>query len=305
MPSVYLQSGDYATYGVPNATAAQVTLASSIIDGFLKRPEGLIWVADANGNPCYMQSVTPALTLQATQSFAAGQNVNLTVSGPVASIALGSTQCGLVAIVDRANTGVTEACIVSSINGNTIQLTNVQFSHSTNALLEFGMVIFEEKQMPIGRPLTTLSRFPIQIILAGQGRYGFPRRGNSGMNAVNEYNLLAAITKFGGPPIWEIFNQTLVGVDPITGTVWAPAGILLAYYTEIRFSYIAGYSYYSLPPQIKQACANIITATVNMPLNGAIQSQRAGDTAMTRFAATNLDDDTKAMLLPFQARLFI
>lgn len=301
MPSSYLQSGEYATYGIPSSTtAAQVTQASSLIDGYLSRSEGLIWVPDANGNPCYMSAMTPIITMTSTGSIAPGQNVNVTVTGGIQTI-----QSGLVAILDRANPELTEACIVNSITGNVIQLTNVQFSHAPNCLLEFGMVIFEEKQMPTGRPLSVVSKTPVQIVLAGQGRYGYPRRGNSGVYAVNEYNLMAAITKFGGPPIWEIFNQTLISIDPNTGELWAPAGILLAYYTEIRWSYIAGYQYASLPSQIKQACANLVNAANNMPMNGSIKMQRAGDTAIERFGATYFDQDTKAMLDPFRARLFV
>lgn len=39
---VYLQGSDPATFGVPNATAAQIQKASTLIDSFLNRPEGLI-----------------------------------------------------------------------------------------------------------------------------------------------------------------------------------------------------------------------------------------------------------------------
>lgn len=304
MPSEYLQGDDLATYGVPSATQDQIKIASSLIDGYLQRPEGLIWVPDANGNPCYMAAKTPSFKLIATSSFSPGSNVNVTVSGPVLAISLGSTQCGLVAILDRDNDEKREAVIVQSINGNTIQFANVQFEHDTGSLIEFGLVIFEECQMPAGRPITNVSRTPVCIILAGQGRYGYPRRGNS-FYEINEYNLLAAITKFGGPPIWEIFDQTLVGVDPGTGQLWAPAGILLAYYTEIRFSYIAGFTYESLPPAIKLSCANIIIANLVAPVNGAIRSYRAGDTAIDRFTSSYFSDDTKALLEPFMARQYV
>ncbi len=302
MPSSYLQGDDKAIYGVPNATDSQIALSSSLIDGYLQRPEGLVWVPDANGNPCYMLSLSPSFTLTATDDIAPGLNVNVT--GAVQAISLGSSQCGLVAILDRGDDSKREAVIVVSISGNTLQLANVQFDHASGAKLDFGLVIFEECQMPSGRPLTNVKRTPVRMILAGQGRYGYPRRGNAFFE-INEYNLLAAITKFGGPPVWEIFDQTLVGVDPNTGQLWAPAGILLAYYTEIRFSYIAGWTYDSLPPAIKMACANIVNAAVTFPINGAISSYRAGDTAITKFASSNIDDDTKALLEPFTARHFV
>lgn len=306
MPSQYIVGDiDKALYGVPNATDSQITLASSLIDGYLKRPEGLIWVPDANGNPCYMKALTPTLKLTATQAITPGQNVNVNVTGPVQAISTGSSQCGLVAILDRENDDRREAVIVNAINttDTTITLTNVQFEHDSGSLLEFNLVIFEECQMPSGRPLMNVSRTPVQMILAGQGRYGYPRRGNAFFE-INEYNLLAAITKFGGPPVWEIFDQTLVGVDPNTGLLWAPAGILLAYYTEIRFSYIAGWTYDSLPPAIKMACANLINAN-DVQMNGSVRAYRAGDTAIERFAATNFSDDTKSLLEPYIVRQFV
>lgn len=302
--SVYLQSSDYANYGVPNASDAQVLQASSFINAYLQRPEGLIYLPDANGNPCYMENLPAMATLQATTSITPGQNVNVTVTGPVQQISLGSSQCGLVAVLDRTNATHTEVCIITNISGNTLTLANVQFSHSIGCNLEFGLCLFEECQMPAGRPLTNLHKTPVQIILAGQGRYGYPRRGNSYFE-INEYNLLAAITKFGGPPTWEIFDQTLVGIDPMSGQVWAPAGILLAYYTEIRFSYIAGYTYASLPPNVKLACAQIIQSMIALPMNGAIQNMRAGDTAITRFASTYLSDDVKLLLEPYRTRMFV
>src|SRR5882762_8719706 len=168
MPSVYLESSDYAAYGAPNATASQVTLASSIIDGYLQRPEGLIFVNDYTGTPCYMANKTPTITLTATQSILPGQNVNVTITG-----AIGAVQSGYVAILDRNNPGATEACILNSVNGNVLQFINVQFPHDVGCTFDFQMTIYEERQMPTGRPLVTLSRWPLQIVLSGQGRYGY------------------------------------------------------------------------------------------------------------------------------------
>ncbi len=305
MPSYYLQPQDYAAYGVPNATTAQVAQASELIDAYLLRPEGLIYAPDGQGNPAYMVKPSPSITLTTTQVLNPGANVSVIVTGGTNAIALGSTQSGFVCTIDRLNPSKTESCIVISVVGQTVTLANVLFEHDVGSALEFGLCVFESKQMPNGRPQCQLSRFPVNYILAGQGRYGYSRRGNSGAYALNEFNLLAQYTMFGGPPTWEIFNQTLVGVDPDTGNVWAPAGILLAYYTEIRFSYIAGFTYANLPSQIKMACANLINSFVSMPINGAVKGLRAGDTAIQYFAATNLSQDTTALLYPYQARIYL
>ena len=62
MPSIYLESADYALYGVPNATTAQVIRASAIIDGYLNRPDGLIYVLNLAGEPVYMATTLLPIT---------------------------------------------------------------------------------------------------------------------------------------------------------------------------------------------------------------------------------------------------
>lgn len=54
MPSVYLQESDYASYGVPDATVPQVWQASAIIDGYLNKPDGLIYIVDEENKPAAM-----------------------------------------------------------------------------------------------------------------------------------------------------------------------------------------------------------------------------------------------------------
>lgn len=61
MLSVYLDPDDYELYGVPNATTAQVIKASAIIDGYLNRPDGLIYVVNLD-EPVYMATTLLPIT---------------------------------------------------------------------------------------------------------------------------------------------------------------------------------------------------------------------------------------------------
>lgn len=69
MPSQYLQSSDYAAYGVPNTTADQVTKASAIIDGYLDKPDGLIYNVDGSNNPISMATTGQPLTVYTDSGF--------------------------------------------------------------------------------------------------------------------------------------------------------------------------------------------------------------------------------------------
>lgn len=308
MSSAYLQSADYAAFGVPNATAAQVQQASAQIDAFLARREGLLWAPDGNGNPCYMTGANPELTLHLQSGIAPGTNVAATVTGPASTL-----QLGAVLIADVGTSNITEALVVVSVSGQQVTFANVQFAHSAGATLQTGLTIVEQRTMPEDRPITMVTRTPVMSMLSGAGRYGYMRRGADAVGSIDTYNLLAVMSKFGGPPAWEPWTPQANSVDPQTGTVWVPAGVLLAYYTEVRIHYVAGWTYASLPTEIKQACANVISniaAVAGVP--GTMQRVQAGDTTMQRFnpqpgAANSLiiDDDTKTLLAPYRVRLLV
>lgn len=300
MASTYLQSADYAAYGVPGATSAQVSAASVLIDAYLRRPEGLIWTADSGGNPAWMSALLPTLTLNAAASFGAGQSVAIPVTGPVIALSVGD-----VLIADRANPETSEAVVVASIAGNSITLQSVVNSHANGCTLDLGMALKQHKFMPDGRPVTTLAYTPIVRLLSGQGRYGYGRRGDAARYMVDEFNLLASLSHFGGPPVWEFFPLTNTGVDAQTGQIWVPAGVMLAYYSEVNIWYVAGFAYANLPDQIKFACGQLITAQNNAIHAGNIKSYKAGNTQIEMFASSLLSDDAKAMLNPFRAKLYV
>lgn len=309
MPNQYLQGADLTTFGAPNATTAQVVKASSIIDGYLSREEGLLYTADNLGNPLYMTGKSPDFTITLSSNISPGLAVSATVTGPVQSI----NYQGPVGIIDRigSNTANAEPLVVTSvtkINNTmwTIIFKSVTYSHLSGATIDFGLLIQEEIDMPAGRPICKVSRWPVLNIFSGYGRYGYGRRNVTDNIVVNEYNLLASISAFGGPPIWEPWTPDPSMWDVQTGELWAPAGIMLSYYSQIRVYYIAGFTYTNLPNQVKQACANIINSFNDIGVNSAgIKTLQAGMSRIDRFSNTIIDSDTQKLLSPFRSRLYV
>lgn len=303
MASSYLSSGEYAAYGLPaTTTAAQVTQASVQVDAFLKRREGCIWTPDNLGNPCYMAATTPSITLTSTGSIVAGAGVVV----PYTGAALSLDQIGDVVIVDRASSTLVEACVITGIAAGTLTLGNVVNSHTGATTMDLGMVICEQPRLPKNRSIARLAKFPALRLLSGYGQYGYGRRLDQISGQYAEFNLLANISAFGGPPQWVQFDVTQAQISFEDSAVWVPAGILLAYFTEVRLRYIAGWSAANLPTEIKQATANLVLAKAELPISSGVRSFRDSATGISvdRFGATLFSDDTKDLLAPYQARLF-
>jgi hypothetical protein len=312
MPSIYLESADYATYGLPSTTtAAQVLAASSLIDGFLQRTDGLIYIADSNGYPCYMVAKQAQYSLIATSGITAGNNVVLTVSGAYLQLKIGD-----VLIIDRANPSIVEAVSIVSILGNQITLTSVSFNHSAGAVLEFGLVVDETQNTPVDRNILNVFQTPIVRLIAGQGQYGYPRRGDNIDYSGAIYNMQLVMAYSGGPPLFENFSvvapYTYIEID--NGVVYYPTGIYMLQYSKVRLQYIAGWTYATLPSQIKQACANLVLAQgmqSSLGLAGPIKSFKQGDTQIQRFGGSgansfsNIDDDTRSLLIPYRLRTIL
>lgn len=302
MPSAYLKSADLANYGVPSATPAQISQASVLIDAYLLRPHGLIYVPDSSGAPCYMEAVDPEYTFNSVPSIAPGSNVQVQVTGPIDLLQVGDTF-----VIDRAVPSSMETVQVVSIVNDSVILSKVSKSHLANCPMETGLHITEMRNIPRGRSETMLSYVPVARLIGGTGRYSYGRRGDSPSANMDNFNLIASINKFGGPPAWEMWPvNNSAGVDRVTGNLWIPAGIMLAYYSDVKVRYVAGFTYTNLPPQIKMACANLIqTITTNPQQFGNMKSYTAGDTKIEQFAASAISDDVKRMLQPWRSRSFV
>lgn len=305
MPSIYLRTEDYAPYGVPAATVSQVVAASALVDGYLRRPEGMIWEPDYTGLPCYMKAMNPRYTFTALNSIAPGKNVPVVITSKLPNM---TDFIGETVVLDRDKPTSTEGSVIQSITppSNIITLTNVDLAHPAGTKLDLGMCIFEERSLPAKRSIARVSRSPIERLLSGLGRYGYGRRLDQKMGMFNEVNLLASVQAFGGPPMWVPWDVTQASISQPTNEIWVPAGILLAYYSDVRLRYIAGYSAYSMPDLLRSATAAAILAGLAAPeLSGNIKMAKAGNSAIERFSNTVMDTDLKSQLDEFRARLVV
>jgi hypothetical protein len=87
--------------------------------------------------------------------------------------------------------------------------------------------------------------------------------------------------------------------------VWVPPGVLLAYYTEVKFRYVAGWPVDGVPDAVKQATAMLAYAIQNGQFPGNALRLKAGDHEIQRAVATVLDQDMKRMLAPYRAHMFV
>jgi hypothetical protein len=304
MPSAYLAPPECEFYKVPDADMSDIQQASTIIDAYLERPEGLVWAPDGSGLPCYMAGLSPALSFTLPGALTPG--LNKTIAFPAASAGM-TDLIGEVFVLDRANSGLCEAVTISAIDvaHGTATFARVAFSHAMGATMETGLTIVEDRAMAAKRSLTRVSRSPIVRLLSGMGRYSYGRRSDQIAGLGGNVNLLAEMQVFGGAPAWVPFDATQASISVATGEVWIPAGMLLSNYSDVRLRYVAGFPAASIPSGVKQATADIIRFNQEFPdVPGSFKTFAAGGTKLERFSDTVLDADTKSRLEPYRLKLF-
>jgi hypothetical protein len=299
----YIQPQEFGAYGLMGVPERYVERASAIVDVLLKRPEGLLWVPDYAGWPCYMGRLNPRLSITVAGPINAGSGVQVAVPGMLDNDS--DSLVGDVAVLDRASANLVEACVIQSATPGTVTLYTVQNTHPGPVTLDFGLVIEEERSLPNQRSVTRVAKWPIGRLHSGVGRYGYGRRSDQMLGYFDDVNLLSMFQTFGGPPKWEFFETQASSINADTGEVWVPAGVLLAYFTDVKLRYVAGWQATAIPQPIKEATAAIALAVQGAQLPSNILSYKAGDTALTRSVMSILDDDTIRLLLPFKAFNFI
>ena len=213
-----------AAYGLPETIPSGLAnQCSAVIDAYLKRPEGLLYTADANGNPTYMTNATVKATFTIQRAVTAGANV--VVTGKPALMR--QDLVGEVLILDRLNASAVEACVIVAVGGNNqCTLANVQFAHNANCTAEAGLVITEKKYLPSERQYTRVSRTPIANLMSLYGTYGYGRRSDQIAGFYGEEATLLALSNvFGGPPQWVPAPLADTAWNPESGEIWVPAGV--------------------------------------------------------------------------------
>jgi hypothetical protein len=298
MGSNYLQ-GVTDGYGLPATLAPGLAeLASTIVDSYLKRPEGLIYTVDNNGNPCAMSAATPSFTYTLQGTIAPGTNVVVSVTPPLVK----PDMVGEVLVIDFGIPNIVEACVVVSTTGNNqITLGTVQFAHAAQAKADVGRVITEDRNCPSKRSIVRVAKWPIVSVLSLLGRYAYGRRSDQVGGLYQEMNLLASVQTFGGPPMWVPIAIAQASWSDATGEIWVPAGMLLAYYSDVRVKYVTGFP--SPPDPVVRATAKIASDLNNTAgIAGQIKMISAGDTRIQKFSASTIDDNVKGLLEPYRAR---
>ena len=291
--SAYLQPADYSAYGIADAADAQVATASRMIDAYLGRPEGLLWSADANGQPAWMTGMTPSRSFALAAPVQPGTGVQITV--PFAQF--GYQTIGDVVIFDRTNNQTAEVCVVSAASGNVLTLDTVQFAHGAQATLEFGLTISEE--VPVRHSAVRASRSPVVLILSGFGRFRYSREMRQLAGGYNYYESLL-VTNYGqaGASGWNPLDISTWDLNSSTGVIRTREFGSV----DVRLNYIAGWQYATLPEAIKRATGLLARNAIDSAdLPGNVRMVKSGDGAMEKFRDSVLDSDTRSLLQPFKS----
>ena len=275
-----------------------------MVNAYLKRPEGLIYQVDGNGTPIYMAGAAPTNVYKLASAIAPGQNVTMAISPSIVT----PYTIGEVWILDAGAPALQEACVVVAVTPpNMVTFGTVLYAHQSGATASAGLTITEERNLPSKRSIARVAKWPVVNVQSVLGRYAYGRRSDQVGGLYQEMNLLAAVQTFGGPPQWipvPIAQVDWSGANQ-NGEIWIPAGMLIAYYSDVRIRYVAGFQATALPDCIVQATAAIASAlVVNSNFGGQIKSLKAAGSQMERFAASNIDADTLAHLAPYVARTF-
>jgi hypothetical protein len=141
-------------------------------------------------------------------------------------------------------------------------------------------------------PLAPLSPATSPLV-AVQGRYGRPRRGE-----LPEVPLVEVALAFSLPGEWTAIDPTTVDFAADTGELTLPWNLLGLPYNEVMVTYTAGLAV--IGDDVKSACAQIVRNAQAQPALNASMSKI--DTLQMRYFSSSLLDETvQAWLRPYVA----
>lgn len=300
--SRYIASGEYDTYGLAagSNTDRAVTAASALIDGHLRRPEGLVWSPDFAGLPCFMAGAVPIQSWKIQADIEPGSNVTVSLDSAPSATILGEAM-----VLDAPTPDHCETVVVTAIDGANVTFGTVGHVHSVTSPLDLGLVISERKLVGYQCPAAFLSRGPVARVVAVGSRWDASSRREPSLSDP-QHGYIGFSTGIGvvpqsAPPQWNLLDPSLVDCDPGTGKLLVHA---VSARSEVRACYLAGWPSTGLPDIVKQICARVAQTILqqdpHMPLDAKLY--KAGDTAIQRFANTMIDDDMRVQLIPFAAK---
>jgi hypothetical protein len=130
-------------------------------------------------------------------------------------------------------------------------------------------------------------------LVAIEGRYGRPRRGESA-----QVPLIEVALAFSLPGEWTAIDPATVDFDPCTGELTLPWNLLGLPYNEVMVTYTAGLAV--IGDDVLSACAQIVRNAQAQPaLNTSMTKM---DTMqMTYFSSSLIDETVQAWLRPYVA----
>jgi hypothetical protein len=130
-------------------------------------------------------------------------------------------------------------------------------------------------------------------IVAIEGRYARPRRGEVSNDALHEL-----AWAFSLPGQWSAIDPGTVDCDPNTGELALPWNVFGLPYNEISVTYTAGLS--TIGDDVKSACAQIVRNSQSTPALNT--SKTKIDTMQMQYFSSSLVDETvQAWLRPYIA----
>lgn len=130
-------------------------------------------------------------------------------------------------------------------------------------------------------------------LVAVEGRYARPRRGESVDNPVFE-----AAWAFSLPGQWTAIDPNTVDFDPNAGELTLPSNIFGLPYNELSVTYTAGLSV--IGDDVKAACAQIVRNAQSTPALNA-RASKMDTMQMQYFSSSLLDETVKQWLRPYVA----